>query len=228
MKKYSLVLLLLFLALTRSVMALPDGFVYLKDVDPSILQDMKYLTQDNFIGRPVAGYEAPQCIMTLSAAKALAKAQHTLKLQHPSLSLKIFDCYRPQTAVNDFIEWSKDIKDQKMKNQYYPRVNKADFFTLGYVAAKSGHTRGSTVDLTIVQSEPDQNSKELAMGTRFDFMDELSHSLSEHIQGKPRENRLLLRNIMQEAGFNPYEYEWWHFTLKNEPFPDTYFDFPVK
>lgn len=208
-------------------MALPDKFVYLKDIDPSIIQEMKYITQDNFIGRPIAGYEVARCILTQPAALALAKAQQTLKSQ--GLSLKVFDCYRPQTAVNDFIKWSKDVSDQKMKAKYYPRVNKADFVTLGYVGTKSGHTRGSTVDLTIVRLvEANQPPKELAMGTRFDFMDELSHALSEHIQGKPRDNRFLLRNTMQQAGFNPYDTEWWHFTLKNEPFPDTYFDFPVK
>lgn len=207
-------------------MALPHKFVYLKDVDPSIIQEMKYITQDNFIGRPIAGYEAAQCILTQPAALALAKVQQALKAK--GLSLKVFDCYRPQTAVNDFIKWSKDVSDQKMKAKYYPRVNKADFFTLGYVGAKSGHTRGSTVDLTIVRLEANQPPKELAMGTRFDFMDELSHALSEHIQGRPRDNRFLLRHAMQQAGFNPYDTEWWHFTLKNEPFPETYFDFPVK
>jgi len=224
MKKNKLALI--FILFTSNCMALPDKFVYLKDVDSSIIQEMKYITQDNFIGRPIAGYEAAQCILTQPTALALAKVQQALKSQ--GLSLKVFDCYRPQTAVNDFIKWSKDVTDQKMKARYYPRVDKADFFTLGYVGAKSGHTRGSTVDLTIVRLESNQPPKELAMGTRFDFMDELSHALSEHIQGKPRDNRLLLRNTMQQAGFNPYDTEWWHFTLRNEPFPDTYFDFPVK
>ncbi len=205
-------------------MSLPNQFVYLKDIDPSIIQDMKYFTHDNFIGRPIAGYEAAQCILTKSAALALAQVQQKLKQQ--SLSLKVFDCYRPQIAVNDFIQWSQDPTDQKMKEQYYPRVNKADLFTLGYIAAKSGHTRGSTVDLTIVHIK--HPSQQLDMGTHFDFMDEFSHTFSEHIQGEKRENRLLLRNLMQEANFNPYDKEWWHFTLKNELFPDTYFDFPVK
>jgi D-alanyl-D-alanine dipeptidase len=207
-----------------SLMALPNGFVYLKEIDPSIIQDMKYLTHDNFIGRPIAGYELPRCILTRQAAMALANVQK--KLNQQSLSLKVFDCYRPQTAVNDFIAWSKDPADQKMKLHYYPRVDKADVFTLGYVAEKSGHSRGSTVDLTIVHL--DQPSKELAMGTHFDFMDELSHALSEHIQGEPRKNRLMLRDLMQQAGFIPYEKEWWDFRLKEEPFPETYFDFPVK
>ncbi len=206
-------------------MSLPDNFVYLEDIDPSIIQDIKYFTHDNFIGRPIAGYKTARCILTRPAALALAKVQK--ELQEKSLGLKVFDCYRPQTAVNDFIEWSKDASDQKMKAAYYPRVNKADFFTLGYVGKKSGHTRGSTVDLTIVRLEPHQSAKELAMGTQFDFMDEHSHFLSDHIPAHARENRLLLRNVMQ-TDFKPYDIEWWHFTLKNEPFPDTYFDFSVK
>ncbi len=225
MKKYNIALFVFYtIFFVSPLMALPNDFVYLKEIDPSIIQDMKYFTHDNFIGRPIAGYESPRCILTRQAAMALANVQK--KLNEQSLSLKVFDCYRPQTAVNDFIAWSKDAADQKMKSHYYPRVNKADVFTLGYVAEKSSHSRGSTVDLSIVHlNEP---SKELAMGTHFDFMDELSHALSEHIQGEPRNNRLMLRDLMQQAGFIPYEKEWWHFTLKEEPFPETYFDFPVR
>jgi D-alanyl-D-alanine dipeptidase len=205
-------------------MALPDNFVYLEDVDPSIIQEIKYFTHDNFIGRPIAGYETARCILTRPAALALTKIQK--QLQSQSLSLKVFDCYRPQTAVNDFIKWSQDASDQKMKATYYPRINKADVFTLGYVAEKSGHTRGSTVDLTIVRVDH-QSINELAMGTHFDFMDERSHYFSDHIQNESRENRQLLRTVMQ-TDFEPYDMEWWHFTLKNEPFPETYFDFAVK
>jgi len=204
-------------------MALPTHFVYLREIDPSIIQDIKYFTSDNFMGRPINGYDAPQCIFTKDAALALAKVQQQLKKQ--SLSLKVFDCYRPQTAVNHFIVWSKDAVDQKMKSLYYPHVNKADCFKLGYVAEKSAHTRGSAVDLTIVRLP---TKIELDMGTRFDFMDESSYPLSEKIQGQARENRLLLRRLMQQYGFEPYEKEWWHFTFKNEAYPDTYFDFPVK
>jgi D-alanyl-D-alanine dipeptidase len=214
------------LFIVGNTMALPNDFVYLADIDASIIQDMKYFTHDNFIGRPIKGYQTPHCILTRQAATALAIAQQQLKPQ--SLSLKVFDCYRPQMAVNDFIRWSQDPTDQKMKASYYPRVNKADFFTLGYVGAKSGHTRGSTVDLTIVQIRSKQSVQELNMGTHFDFMDELSHVLAENIQGEPRANRLFLQHLMQQAGFNFYENEWWHFTLKDEPYPETYFNFPVK
>lgn len=207
-------------------MALPAGFVYLKEVDSSIIQDVKYFTDDNFIGRPIKGYEAAECILTQEAAHALSKLQQQILPQH--LSLKVYDCYRPQTAVNDFIAWSQDASDQKMKTDYYPNINKADFFKLGYVAENSGHTRGSTVDLTLVHL-PGNNGEplEMAMGTHFDFMDELSHPLNPNIHNDVRSNRLFLRSIMQKAGFEPVDNEWWHFTFKNEPYPDTYFNFPV-
>ena len=207
-------------------MALPTGFVYLKDVDSSILQDVKYFTHNNFIGRPIQGYAAAECILTQEAAHALSKLQQQLLPQH--LSLKVYDCYRPQAAVNDFIAWSKDASDQKMKKDYYPRVNKANLFKLGYIAEESGHTRGSTVDLTLVHLPTHGGASfEMNMGTHFDFMDELSHPLNPNIHDEARKNRLFLRSMMQKVGFEPYDQEWWHFTFKNEPYPDTYFDFPV-
>lgn len=224
--KSKYILVFLGLLITTSVNALPSGFVYLKDINPTIIQDMRYPTSNNFIGRPIAGYEKATCILTQQAASALSALQKELLAQH--LSLKVYDCYRPQMAVNDFIVWSKVVNDQKMKQSYYPNVNKADFFKLGYVAAKSSHTRGSTADLTIVQlHNGNQPPTELPMGTHFDFMDERSHALSPNIQGEARKYRLFLRNMMVAAGFVPYDDEWWHFTLKNEPYPDTYFNFPV-
>lgn len=204
-------------------MPLPADFVYLNEIDATIIQEVRYFSHDNFIGRPIKGYEAGQCILTKKAAVALSAVQKRLLPQN--LSLKVFDCYRPQTAVNDFIDWSKDETDQKMKKQYYPHVNKVDMFKLGYLAEKSGHSRGSTADLTIVYLSG--NKPEMDMGTHFDFMDELSHTLNPNVHGEKRNNRLFLRGMMEEAGFEPYELEWWHFTLKDEPFPDTYFDFPV-
>jgi D-alanyl-D-alanine dipeptidase len=207
-------------------LALPAGFVYLSEVDATIIQDMKYFTRDNFIGRPIKGYQAGSCILTVDAAMALAKVQQQLLPQH--LSLKVYDCYRPEVAVNDFVVWSKDIKNQKMKAQYYPRVNKADFFKLGYVAEKSGHTRGSTVDLTVVKlNNKNRPSAELVMGTHYDFMDERSHALNSAIKGQSKQNRKLLINAMETAGFVHYENEWCHITLKSEVFPETYFNFPV-
>ena len=205
---------------------LPKRFVYLTDIAPSILQDIRYATDNNFIGKPLPGYKDPICILTEPTADALVKVQQELNQQ--GLGLKVFDGYRPQTSVNEFIRWSKDAPDQKMKAVYYPNVNKADFFKLGYIKKKSGHTRGSTVDLTIIDLKTNQ---ELDMGTPFDFMDELSHPLSQGVTLKQYLNRQLLNNMMSRHGFIPLKQqdtEWWHFTLKNELFPDTYFNFPVK
>lgn len=206
-------------------MSLPSNFTYLETIAPDILQDMKYVTADNFIGRPIPGYESNKCIMTIPTAIALLDVQHRLK-DH-GWSLKVFDAYRPQTAVDEFVRWSQDAADQKMKKSFYPNVNKADFFKLNYISAKSGHTRGSTVDLTIVRFKADGSHEELDMGTPFDFMDEKSHPFTHDVSNHARNNRLFFRDLMLENGFVGIETEWWHFTLKQEPFPDTYFDFPV-
>jgi len=202
---------------------LPDGFVYLEDVNNSIVQEVKYFENDNFVGQPIRGYLAAKCILTKQAATALSNAQQ--ELLSKSLSLKVFDCYRPQRAVQHFIDWSKDPTQQQMKKSFYPNIDKKDFFTLGYVAEKSSHTRGSTVDLTIVYLK---DKKPLNMGTEFDFMDELSHPLNKAIKGEAFENRMFLRELMINHGFEPLAMEWWHFTLKDEPFPETYFDFEVR
>jgi len=208
----------IFLAMINFIIyALPNQFVYLKDVDPSILQEMRYAGYHNFIGRPIKGYETGTCILTKPAAQALSKVQHELLKQ--SLSLKVYDCYRPTMAVLDFITWSRDVKHQEMKQEFYPAINKADMFRLGYVAEKSGHSRGSTVDLTI-------NS--LEMGTNYDYMDTLSHADNREINAIAYQHRMLLRTLMMKHGFQPYEKEWWHFTLDNEPYPNTYFNFKVK
>ena len=204
-------------------MSLPSEFIYLQDVDSSINQDMRYFSENNFMGARITGYEAAVCITLRKIAAALSDIQKQLAKQ--SLGLKVFDCYRPQMAVDEFVVWSQNSADQKMKHLYYPNVNKADFFKLGYISNQSAHTRGSAVDLTIIELETQQ---ELNMGTRFDFMDEMSHSLTERVQGEARKNRLLLRKLMMKAGFEPLETEWWHFRYINEPFPETYFNFPVK
>lgn len=203
-------------------MSLPAGFVYLEEIDASIIQEIKYFSDHNFIGRPIVGYDAPKCILTKEAAIQLQAVQNRLK-QH-ALGLKVFDGYRPQMAVDDFIAWSEDVSDQKMKKAFYPRVNKADFFKLNYLAKKSSHTRGSTIDLTVIHLI---DGREMDMATPFDFMDELSHPFSEDVSGAARDNRLFFRDIMQENGFAGVDSEWWHFTLKNEPFRDTYFNFRV-
>lgn len=201
---------------------LPAGFVYLAEIDPSIVQDIKYAGADNFLGRPVKGYVAAQCILSQKAAERLKIIQSELGAK--SLGLKIFDGYRPQMAVDDFVQWSQDATDQKMKALYYPRVNKAEVFKLGYVMERSGHTRGSTVDLTLIRLD---SNTELDMGTRFDFLDALSHPSCREITEEQYLNRMILRTAMLEHGFVPVLTEWWHFTLEDEPFKDTYFNFPV-
>ena len=178
---------------------------------------------DNFLGTRVDGYEKDLVIISTPAAKALQGIQ--AKLTTFGLSLKVFDAYRPQRAVDHFVRWAKVLNDTLTKQKYYPNVAKKDLFKLDYIAARSGHTRGSTVDLTIVDLK---TGKEIDMGSGFDFFGTPSHPTYPKLTPKQRANRLLLRNLMLEAGFKPYSKEWWHFTLKNEPFPDTYFDFPIK
>jgi D-alanyl-D-alanine dipeptidase len=224
----------------------PKEFVALSDVDRTILQEMRYTTRHNFVGTPINGYRQPMCILTRPAADALHKAQS--KLLRQGYTLKVYDCYRPQRAVDHFVAWAKDLNDQAMKGEFYPRVDKTRLFADGYIAEKSGHSRGSTVDLTIVklparptrpyrpgeplvpcyapQSErfPDNS---IDMGTGFDCFDTLSHTLDPRIQGRQRANRLLLKSTLEAQGFVNLAEEWWHYTYKPEPFPDTYFDFPV-
>lgn len=204
---------------------LPIDFVYLKDVAPSIQQEIRYYTSNNFTGKPLPGYEHPVCILTKPTAYALLQVQR--ELNKKNLGLKVFDGYRPQMTVDEFVRWSQDVTDQKMKSDYYPNVNKADFFKLGYVAKKSGHTRGSTVDLTIIDLKTHQ---EIDMGTHFDFMDKLSHPSNHAVTTQQFQNRQLLNSVMAKYGFIPLnekDTEWWHFTLKNELFPNTYFNFPI-
>ena len=239
-------LLLLFLNSTViKANTLPKGFAFLKDIDPTIIQTLRYKTNHNFMGQPVNGYsKQTECVLTEPTALALHQVQLELQKQH--LSLMVYDCYRPQRAVNNFISWSKIVSEQTMKAEFYPRVDKAKFFDLGYVAARSGHTRGSTMDLTIVpiplpKIETYHRGQTLVscfapygkrfrdgsldMGTGFDCMDETAHPDNKTISKTAFKNRMLLRDIMVKHGFTPYFSEWWHFTLANEPYPNTYFNF---
>jgi len=218
-----IVLALLIPAGINAAQLLPEGFVYLDDVIPGIRLEMRYYSDNNFTGRRVDGYLKPRCIISKPAALALKKVQDDLLPF--GLELKIFDAYRPQAAVDNFIRWAADIGDTKMKKEYYPDVDKTNLFRDGYIASRSGHTRGSTVDLTIVQSG---SGKELDMGGTFDFFGPVSWPDSSLVPAVKRANRLLLRTLMIKYGFNPYEKEWWHFTLANEPYPNTYFNFPVE
>lgn len=202
---------------------LPAGFVSLADVAPDILQEIRYYGEHNFVGAPVDGYLAPKAILTRPAAEALARAQEQLKPF--GLGLKVFDAYRPQRAVDHFVRWAKDLQDTKTKAEFYPEVPKDELFERGYIASRSSHSRGSTVDLTLV-SVPD--GAELDMGSGFDFFSPMSWPTSQAVGAAQRAHRLLLRRVMLENGFAPYEKEWWHFTFKNEPYPQKRFDFPVQ
>lgn len=241
---YSFSILLMFIMVEAQ--GLPENFVYLKDIDSTIVQQIRYFSDHNFTGKRLAGYEASECILTKQAAKALADVQKVLLKSN--LSLQVYDCYRPQQSVNDFVIWGKRLDDQKMKQEFYPRINKADAFKDGYVAEKSSHTRGSTVDLTIIpvgaKSKAYHDGQSLIscyapyserfddgsidMGTGFDCFDVLAHNDNRSINQTAYQNRLLLKSLMEQHGFNPYQPEWWHFTLKNEPYPNTYFDFLIK
>jgi D-alanyl-D-alanine dipeptidase len=222
MKKITLLITLL-LSFTLNAQKLPKGFVYLKDLVPSIKIELRYYSSNNFIGRPIHGYKSNRLIMTKEAALSLKKIQQ--KLLKKELSLKIFDAYRPQQAVSHFVAWAKVLNDTLMKNKYYPRVAKSNLFKNGYIASKSAHSRGSTVDLTITDAK---TATELDMGSPYDFFGIESHPKYQHIPDPQKKNRMLLRKVMLANGFKPYENEWWHFTLKKEPFPNTYFKFSVK
>ncbi|SFK70396.1 M15 family metallopeptidase [Methylorubrum salsuginis] len=210
------------LALTGAGQADPL-FVDAAGIVPGLAVEMRYAGSDNFVGRPIAGYEAPRCLLTPQAAQALARVQADLAPE--GLGLKVFDCYRPVRAVADFAAWARDPADARMKPAYYPRTDKADLFRLGYIAERSAHSRGSTVDLTLVRLA---DGSELDMGTPFDLFDEASASDSGRVGPAARANRRRLRTAMIRAGFAPYPQEWWHFTLKDEPFPATAFDRPVR
>lgn len=223
MKVLQLVILLVLFFSGKHPQELPAEFVYLKEISSDILVDLRYNSADNFMGRKIDGYYSKSCILTRKAAMALKKVHK--ELESKGLSLKIFDAYRPQRAVDHFVRWAQDLSDTLNKTSYYPEVLKSELFKRGYIAAKSGHTRGSTLDLTIVKSS---NNTELDMGTSWDFFSEKSWPQSNEVTRAQKDNRMLLRTVMIKFGFKPYEAEWWHFTLNKEPFPDTYFDFPVK
>lgn len=226
---------------------MPDTFVHIEEVIPNALLDIRYFGEHNFLGVNVDGYYASTCILTRQAAQALANVQKDLAPFN--MTLKIYDCYRPQQAVDHFVRWAKDIDDTKTKKEFYPTVDKRNLFRDGYIAKRSGHSRGSTVDLTIVPlPAPIQPAykagdplkecylpagvrfadNSLDMGTGFDCFHQLSHPENNDIGPQQRSNRLLLKTLMAKYGFRNLPEEWWHFTLNNEPYPDTYFNFPVK
>lgn len=236
----------LFLSVNIYSQDIPEGFIEIREVIPDIILDLRYLTNHNFLGVPVDGYEAEKCYITKVAADSLAKVQD--ELRKFNLSLKIYDAYRPQQAVDHFVRWAKDLSDTLTKKEFYPTIDKSRLFVDGFIAEKSGHSRGSTVDLTIVPLpspiQPDfkiENQCEcyksiyerykdnsIDMGTGFDCFDSLSHTESKELTPQQRANRLLLKSLMDKYGFKNLAEEWWHFTLRIEPFPKTYFNFVIE
>ncbi|MCL2502378.1 MAG: M15 family metallopeptidase [Bacteroidales bacterium] len=201
---------------------LPQGFVYISDLIPDVLLDIRYYSTYNFVGARVDGYCAPTAVLSAEAAQALKKVSDELKAQ--GYLLKIFDAYRPQKAVQHFVRWAKDLQDTVYRQAFYPDIDKSKLFELGYIAERSGHSRGSVVDLTLVDI---RSGQELDMGTPFDFFGPKSGHGTDLITEEQTANRELLKSAMLRHGFRHYREEWWHYTLVGEPFPNTYFDFDV-
>ena len=200
----------------------PSGFVLLADYVPQIVQEIRYYSTYNFIGDRIDGYEEPCALLTIEAARALKAVSSEMIVQ--GYRLKIFDAYRPACAVKHFVLWGIEDQDLRMKPYFYPDLEKQELFVKGYIAKQSSHSRGSTVDLTLLDM---RTGRELDMGGPFDLFSEVSHPDYRGITEEQYANRMLLRRAMLRAGFRPIDCEWWHFTLENEPYPDTYFEFPV-
>ncbi|MDO5702841.1 MAG: M15 family metallopeptidase [Lachnospiraceae bacterium] len=199
-----------------------SGFVSLADYIPSVIQEIRYCSTYNFIGERIDGYEDPVAFLTREAARALKNVSNEMAVQ--GFRLKVFDAYRPVCAVRHFVMWGIEDQDIRMKPYFYPGLEKQELFVKGYIAKMSSHSRGSTVDLTLLDM---QTGKEVDMGGPFDLFSEVSHPDYKGITEEQYENSMMLQRVMIRNGFKPYECEWWHFTLKDEPYPDTYFEFPV-
>ncbi|HEX6309354.1 MAG TPA: M15 family metallopeptidase [Longimicrobiales bacterium] len=229
----------------RHAVSQEPPLIAIDEVDPTVIVEARYFGPHNFIGRRITGYDAPKCLLTPAAARALAAVQADVRAF--GLSLKTYDCYRPQRAVDDFVQWARNPADTLMKAEFYPAVDKRHLFRDGYIAERSGHSRGSTVDVTLVplpaptqpEFRPGQPLRDcrsaqryadnsLDMGTGYDCFDPLSHTANPAAGPIAARNRLLLRLAMEKHGFRNYENEWWHFTLNGEPHPDRYFDEPVR
>ncbi|CAF0775868.1 unnamed protein product [Brachionus calyciflorus] len=226
--------------------SLPESFVYLDEINPRIITNLRYLTKENFMNQKVIGYEANRVILTKQSAIALNEAWKEFNSR--GFNIVIYDAFRPTRAVQNFVSWAEDKNaNQINKPSYFPYIDHDKTFDEGYIANRSGHSRGSTIDLTIINSDKslqnvvrinrtlsdgrqilflDDNT--LDMGSSFDLFDKASNTLSNLVNETAHQNRLLLKNVMEKNGFVNYELEWWHYTLKNEPFPDTYFDFQIK
>ena len=202
---------------------LPQGFTEVKKLIPDLEIDLRYATSNNFIGQKIEGYLVQKAILSTAAATALVGVQNAL--QPLGLGLKLFDGYRPQRAVNQFVHWVNTPHDTLMKAQFYPQIPKSELFKQQYIASRSGHSRGSTVDITIIDFNTCQ---ELDMGGLFDFFGDVSNLNYNHLTKTQKKNRALLQHLMTQHGFRSYAQEWWHFTLNNEPFPTTYFNFIIE
>ena len=205
----------------------PASFVDTVAVVPGLIVEARYAGSHNFVGRPIDGYEAPRCLLTRPAANALAQVAGDLAAH--DLKIKVFDCYRPTRAVADFVHWARDLDDTRGKREFYPDVDKRTLFRDGYIASQSGHSRGSTMDLTLAQADGTAlEVHDLDMGTPFDFFSPKSWTADPSISAAAHANRMLLAGAMHHRGFRPYDKEWWHFTPADEPYPSTYFNFSVK
>ncbi|MCP3925670.1 MAG: M15 family metallopeptidase [Desulfobacterales bacterium] len=242
-------LLIIFVLFIQSFVYATDqdksSFVSITDMIPDVVLDIRYFTEYNFVGEKIDGYKAPKCLLSKKAANALKKVQDELRKK--GLSLLIYDCYRPQQAVDHFVRWAEDLDNDKMQEQFYPGLKKKSLFVLGYIAKKSGHSRGSSIDLSItkIPFKAKKNSRtdyrecdcnqdkrhidgSLDMGTGYDCFNTLSHTLNSKIETEQMNNRLLLKKVMEKHGFRNYSKEWWHFSLKNEPYRKRYFNFQVE
>jgi D-alanyl-D-alanine dipeptidase len=202
------------------------GLVDVRALAPDIAEDIKYAGSDNFVGAPIDGYDAPRCYLLRPAADALTKVERDLRERHQRLLL--WDCYRPARAVRRFVRWGGDLADQRTKAAHYPSLDKR--VLLGdYIAPRSGHSRGATADLTLMQCDSrDKHCAPLDMGTPFDYFDPSANTDSTAVTAAQRANRELLREVMKRGGFRNYPFEWWHYTLDPEPAPDTYYDLPIR
>ena len=220
--KYTLTFLICFV-FSSFYAQLPNGFIYAEDVIPDLEVELRYFTSNNFVGQPIEGYHSNKLILTLESAQALKLVHEAL--QEQNLCLRVYDGYRPQSAVNHFIKWARNLDDTINKHTFYPDVKKRNLFKDEYIASKSGHSRGSTLDLTIIDGN---TGIPLDMGSAYDFFGQESWIDYTNITEKQKINRQLLQRFMLKFGFRNYPKEWWHFTLRGEPFRDTYFDFTVK
>ena len=206
----------------REVELNASDFVLVSDYVPAVIQEIRYHSTYNFVGDRVDGYEQPCAILTKEAARALKEISNRLNVM--GYRIKVFDAYRPAAAVRHFTLWGVDDLDLRMKHFFYPDLEKQELFRKGYIASKSSHSRGSTIDLTLLDMK---TGREVDMGSPFDYFSEVSHPDYKGVAKEQYENRMFLQDMMVRGGFEPYDCEWWHFTLRDEPFPDTYFDFPV-